>query len=107
MLRFKAVFIGSTIATLLCMAATGQSLVFEAASVKPAAEPGGTRMEGGPATSDPGRIRYRAISPRYLIMAAYRIGSFQLSEPGSLDGQTFDVDAKIPPGVTRAQLREM
>ncbi len=91
--------------TLLCGVALGQS--FEAASIKPAAPGGSVRMEGGPGTSDPGRIRYSSISLRYLIMAAYRIGSFQLSAPAWLDAKAFDIDAKVPPGATRAQLREM
>jgi uncharacterized protein (TIGR03435 family) len=63
-------------------------------------------MEGGPGTSDPGRIRY-SISLRYLVMAAYRVGSSQLSAPAWLDGKAFDIDAKLPAGATQAQLREM
>jgi uncharacterized protein (TIGR03435 family) len=85
--------------------AFGQS--FEAASIKPAAQRGSVRMQGGPGTSDPSRIRYSDMNLRYLVMAAYRIGSFQLSGPAWLDGKTFDVDATLPPGTTRAQLRAM
>jgi uncharacterized protein (TIGR03435 family) len=40
-------------------------------------------------------------------MAAYRVGGFQLSAPAWLDAKTFDLDAKLPPGATRAQLRDM
>jgi uncharacterized protein (TIGR03435 family) len=90
---------------LFCSAALSQS--FEAASIKPAALRGSVRMQGGPRTSDPGRIRYSGMNLRYLVMAAYRIGSFQLSAPAWLDGKTFDVDATLPPGATRAQLRGM
>jgi uncharacterized protein (TIGR03435 family) len=80
---------------------------FEAASIKPAAQRGRVRMEGGPGTADPGRIRYSDMNLRYLVMAAYRIASFQLSAPAWLDVKTFDVDAMLPPGATKAQLREM
>jgi len=93
------------LSVLFCGMALGQS--FEAASIKPAIQGGRARMEGGPGTADPVRIRYSDISLRYLVMAAYRVGAFQLSAPVWLDAKAFDVDAKLPPGATRAQLREM
>jgi uncharacterized protein (TIGR03435 family) len=89
---------------LFCAAALSQS--FEAASIKPAGQRGSVRMQGGPGTSDPGRIRY-SMSLRYLVMAAYRLGSFQLSGPVWLDSKAFDLDATLPPGASRAQLRAM
>jgi uncharacterized protein (TIGR03435 family) len=93
------------LSALFCGMALGQA--FEAASIKPAIQGGRARMEGGPGTSDPVRIRYSDISLRYLVMAAYRIGGFQLAAPAWLDAKTFDIDAKLPPGATRTQLREM
>jgi uncharacterized protein (TIGR03435 family) len=87
--------------------AAGAPQGFEAASIKPAMQGGRARMEGGPGSSDPIRIRYSSISLRYLVMAAYRVGGFQLSAPAWLDAKAFDVDARLPPGATRAQLREM
>ena len=86
--------------------ATAQQ-TFEAASIKPATQGGRARMEGGPGSADPIRIRYSNISLRYLVMAAYRVGAFQLSAPAWLDAKTFDVDAKLPRGATRAQLGQM
>jgi uncharacterized protein (TIGR03435 family) len=80
---------------------------FEAASIKPATQGGRARMEGGPGSSDPIRIHYSNISLRYLVMAAYRVGGFQLSAPAWLDAKTFELDAKLPRGATRAQLGEM
>lgn len=63
-------------------------------------------MEGGPGTTDPGRIDYRA-SLEYLIMAAYQVGSFQVLGPSWLNDRKFEIVAKLPPGATGPQLREM
>jgi len=61
-------------------------------------------MEGGPGTSDPGRIHYR-ISLRYLVMAAYGVGSSRLSAPAWLDDKTFEIVATLPPATAGVQLR--
>ena len=81
-------------ALLICGMTCAQS--FEAASIKPA-KPGARQrrpgLEGGPGTSDPGRIRYSNISLRDLILLAYRVRGFQLSAPDAkaLDAKTFEV----------------
>jgi uncharacterized protein (TIGR03435 family) len=87
-------------------------VAFEAASIKPANPSARQRrpgMEGGPGTSDPGRIRYSDISLRDLILLAYRVRPFQLVCPDAkaLDAKTFEVAAELPRGVTQAQLRLM
>lgn len=97
-------------ALLLCSATCAQS--FEAASIKPANPNARQRrpgLEGGPGTSDPGRIRYSDISLHDLILLAYRVCGFQLStqDAKALDAKTFEVVASLPPGVTRAQMRGM
>jgi uncharacterized protein (TIGR03435 family) len=90
--------------------AVGQS--FDAASVKPA-KPGARQrrpgLEGGPGTSDPGRIRYSGISLHDLILLAYHVRGFQLSavDARALDAKTFEVIAQLPPGATRSQLNVM
>jgi uncharacterized protein (TIGR03435 family) len=104
------VFAQAVVALLLCGAAFAQS--FEAASIKPA-KPGIRQrrpgLEGGPGTSDPGRIRYTDISLRDLILLAYRVRGFQLSaaDAKALDARTFEVVAQLPPGATPSQLRMM
>jgi uncharacterized protein (TIGR03435 family) len=104
------VFSQAAAALLLCGMAFAQS--FEAASIRPA-KPGMRQrrpgVEGGPGTSDPGRIGYSNISLRDLILLAYRVRGFQLSTPdaNALDAKTFDVIAQLPPGATRRQLRVM
>jgi uncharacterized protein (TIGR03435 family) len=63
-------------------------------------------MNGGPGTFDPQRIDYR-LSLRQLLTAAYRVGNLQLSAPTWLDDRRFDITAKLPSGITRAQLRQL
>jgi uncharacterized protein (TIGR03435 family) len=105
------------VTALLCTAAlahsqTAVTTAFEAASVKPAragARPSRPGLEGGPGTSDPGRIRYSNISLRDLILLAYRVRNFQLSaaDAKALDANTFAVQAQLPPDATQTQLRAM
>ncbi len=97
-------------ALVICGMTCAQS--FEAASVKPAKPDARQRrpgLEGGPGTSDPGRIRYSNISLRDLILLAYHVRGFQLSAPDAkaLDAKTFEVAASLPLGATRAQMRGM
>jgi len=105
----QALAIGGA-ALLVCGVAFAQS--FEAASIKPA-KPGIRQrrpgLEGGPGTSDPGRIRYSDISLRDLILLAYRVHGFQVSaaDAKALDAKTFEVVAQLPPGATRGELRVM
>ena len=56
-----------------------------AASLKgadPAARQRRPRVEGGPGTSDPGRIRYTGITLHNLILGAYRIRGLQPMDTG-------------------------
>jgi uncharacterized protein (TIGR03435 family) len=100
-----------------CCASFGQAqapmLTFEVASVKPGVLRGrstcGYRMEGGPGTSDPGRIAYHDISLSTLVKLAYlgnihACESYVLSAPKWLDSEGFDIVAKLPPGTTWPQL---
>jgi uncharacterized protein (TIGR03435 family) len=91
--------------------AAAQTLSFEVASVKPTApSPDGRiriMMRGGPGTSDPGQITYKGRSLKDLISSAYGVKSFQVSGPGWLDSERFDIDAKIPEGTTKEQFNMM
>jgi uncharacterized protein (TIGR03435 family) len=93
-----------TSAVLLCASiGLGQQpnskLTFEAVSVKPAAPQvmGWLQMggDGGPGTSDPGLIRFTDMTLKMLVMSAYDVQSFQVSGPFSMDGQHFDVIARV------------
>lgn len=79
---------------------------FETASIHPLLPGGVTRITGGPGTSDPTRIDLRA-SLQYLISAAYRVGSFQISGPSWLATAKVEITAKLPPHTTGEQLHEM
>ena len=87
-------------------AAWGQAPAFEVASIKPAApmEQGKMRIGFG---GDAGRIVYTNVSLKDVIATAYRVKPFQVSGPGWLDTERFDITAKIPEGVSRDKVPDM
>jgi uncharacterized protein (TIGR03435 family) len=79
---------------------------FEVASVKPAtsgSDPMSYRINGGPGTSSPGQLVCRNVSLRPLLLKAYDLKSYQLAGPPWIDGDKYDIDAKIPPEATKEQ----
>jgi uncharacterized protein (TIGR03435 family) len=92
-----------------------KSLTFDAASVKPATPPtpNGRGMvmfagpSGGPGTKDPGRINYPYMSLKNLLMNAYDVKNYQITGPGFLDTERFDIIATMPPETTKEQFRVM
>jgi uncharacterized protein (TIGR03435 family) len=102
---------------LLMMAAIGAAssqtaasdrLAFEVASVKPAESASGRfTMNGGPGTSDPGRITYTNIMLRRILLSAYEVGNYRISGPDWLDSLRFDIAAKVPDGATKEQFQSM
>jgi uncharacterized protein (TIGR03435 family) len=109
----------------LCLAAYGQTPgqtqvqaqgqppgpTFDVASIKPAPAPAGGRMmmgmQGGPGTKDPGLYRCNNCNLSMLVTEAYHIKYYQLSVPGSLETERFDISAKVPDGATKEQFRLM
>jgi uncharacterized protein (TIGR03435 family) len=87
------------------------SPAFEVASVKPAAPIVGNRvmvgMRGGPGSSDPGQITYNNVTVKNLLMNAYGVKGFQISGPGWLDSERYDIVAKVPRGATKEQFMVM
>jgi uncharacterized protein (TIGR03435 family) len=88
------------------------SPTFEVASVKPAPplEPGkGMRVgcSGGPGSSDPGMLHCVNYSMSNLLVYAYSIKSYQLTGPGWMDSERYEIVAKVPAGVTKEQVRLM
>lgn len=83
----------------------GQS--FEVASIKPAAPmPPGRMMigmRGGPGTPEPGQMTFTNVSISDLIQNAYDVKSYQISGPGWLESERFDIEAKVPAGTTKEQ----
>ncbi len=84
---------------------------FEVASIKPSAPQDMHRMRvmmrGGPGTPDPGQITYINVALRNLVMNAYGVKNYQITGPGTLDSERFDVTAKVPKGATKDDLKVM
>ncbi len=100
----------------LACAAFGQAadgLVFEVASVKPSppVKPGDRvyfgPARGGPGTPDPGQITWTYARFLDLLMTAYDVKNYQISGPGWLSDERYDVVAKLPAGATKEQVRAM
>ena len=92
----------------------GQSPAFEVASVKVALPPERQPMfcivpcaPGERLTIVGARVDIRYMSLYNLITTAYRIRKYQLSGPDWMRNQRFDIEAKIPNGVSKDQLPEM
>jgi uncharacterized protein (TIGR03435 family) len=87
------------------------SPAFEVASVKPAAPIIGNRimvgMRGGPGTPDPGQITYNNVTVKGVLTNAYGVKGFQISGPGWLDSERYDIVAKVPRGATKEQFMVM
>ncbi|SPE43153.1 conserved exported hypothetical protein [Candidatus Sulfopaludibacter sp. SbA3] len=89
---------------------TDGSPSFEVASVKvsPPVTSGWTmKADGGPGSGDPTRIDYRNISMAILLSRAYDLKFVQLSGPDWIMEEKYDIEARLPPGVTRAQFPQM
>ena len=79
---------------------------FEVASVKPAAPQTGGRMMvrmGG----DAGRVDYTNVSLKQILTKAYDVKSYQITGPSWLDTERYDIVAKVPDGVPKAQIPAM
>jgi uncharacterized protein (TIGR03435 family) len=97
-------------------AAWGQTptsnLSFEVASVKPSGPQSVRGSSGGPGTRDPERFTYSGAVLRDLLFNAYLqtgVDGYrdQISGPGWIDTEKYDVAVKIPPGTTKEQFRKM
>ena len=103
--------VSAGLAVLMFCAAWAQtaenSATFEVASVKPAAPITDNRimvmMRGGPGSSDPGQITYNNVTVKGVLTQAYGVKGFQISGPGWLDSERYDIVAKLPRGATKAE----
>ncbi len=88
-------------------------LEFEVASVKASAPPAGNGtirlgQQGGPGSSNPGRVTYAFSTIRDLMVDAYGIGRSQITGgPNWLHSERFDIVAKAPAGATKEQVKVM
>jgi uncharacterized protein (TIGR03435 family) len=94
-------------------AASAQTPSFEVASVKPAAlgraMPLMELMMGDDVhfRQKPGRIDYRGVTLRMLLKRAWELSAEQISGPGWLDTERYDISATLPPDTAPEQLRLM
>jgi uncharacterized protein (TIGR03435 family) len=98
--------------TLISSMAFGQSpetqLSFEVASVKPSGPRSVRMFDGGPGTHDPGRISYTKATLHDVLVKAWGLEDYQqISGPGWLGVETYDILATIPPGTTKEQFQMM
>jgi uncharacterized protein (TIGR03435 family) len=104
---------------LLCLATFAQQqsepkaapLAFDAASVSSFVTSPGvpvrSKMSGGPASPDPGRIDYQGVTFGVLIQRAYGLPFYRLALPAWMNSQCYSVQATIPAGTVEPQFRLM
>lgn len=95
---------------------------FEVASIKRAADVpdtfggrlgfmrpvmGATDQPGTIPMPNPTRVAIRHMTLLRIVAAAYRLPPTQVSGPGWMDEEPFDVDAKVPLGTPESQVNEM
>jgi uncharacterized protein (TIGR03435 family) len=64
-------------------------------------------FRGGPGTTNPNRIDYSGVTLKMLLARAYNLRTDQISGPGWLDTQKYEIVAKLPPGTDVEGLRFM
>jgi uncharacterized protein (TIGR03435 family) len=76
---------------------------FEVASIRPSSpttSSGGVRIDGA-------QVHYARFPFREFIARAYGVRLSQVIGPEWMDSERFDIDAKLPPGSTPAQIADM
>jgi uncharacterized protein (TIGR03435 family) len=94
---------------LVCCTGFGQTAAppsFEVASIKPAPAPTGGNMRVG-MRRETGRVTYSGMSLKNLIANGFRVKPYQISGPGWLDSERFEIVAKLPEGASQDQIPEM
>ena len=98
----------------VCAAVNGQDqpTTFEVASVKISppfdhSKPPINGCSGGPGSSDPGLYQCHYLTLQGLVIAAFDLAPYQYPYVPSGDHTTYDIEAKVPAGATREQLRGM
>jgi uncharacterized protein (TIGR03435 family) len=84
-------------------------VVFDVASLRHGApgDYGARGNGGGPGTKDPTSYSVENYPLSGLLLIAYGISNYQLSGPAWLDEERFTVNAKVPIGATKDQLKVM
>lgn len=61
-------------------------------------------IQGGPGSSDPERLSGNSVSIKSLVLRAYGVKNYQVRGPAWIDDARYDIQAKVPAGVSRNQL---
>jgi uncharacterized protein (TIGR03435 family) len=85
---------------------------FEVASVKRSGPQAGTvgiegKIIGGPGTADPLHVRGKRVTLFALIRTAYDVASDQISGPGWLQEEHYDITAEVPKGSAKSDVKLM
>lgn len=110
MMRITILSVGMFVAAGALFGQAAPRLEFEVATVKPSPPINGFIRIGprlGPGTADPSRVNYQLASLKYLLQIAYGVKNFQITGPGWLDSERYDVVATVPPGATKEQVNVM
>ena len=102
------------IRTLICLilplavySQPGDTPAFEVASVKVTSPDARRVCGGGPGSASPGLWRCSNIPLAFVISYAYGFEAYQFSPRESCCQASFDFEAKVPAGATKAQFRQM
>lgn len=94
------------LAAITALALWGQNpLAFEVATIKLSPPHDGRMMMGF--GGDPGRVILTNMSLKTMLSQAYNVKEYQIAGPDWLDNTRFDVNAKVPTGVSRDKAPEM
>jgi uncharacterized protein (TIGR03435 family) len=109
-------------ASLTAAAQSPPELQFDVASVKiatplalraPIESGPGAPLQGGPGTSDPGRIAIRNLNLRTIVVLALGGGAgtslpaSRIVTPDWMDTQRYDIEARVPAGATKAEANQI
>ena len=99
------------LSALTAIAAFGQQLAFEVASIRSAAQITPELIQAGKLhvgmKIDAGRVDIGYASLRDLVMQAYDVKPFQVTAPDWMATERFDILAKMPEGATKEQVPAM
>jgi uncharacterized protein (TIGR03435 family) len=92
------------------LSAHAASMEFEVATVKPTPPPdmsGGKVMLRFGCSNDPGRVSCSGITIKDMLTRGYSLKPYQITGPGWIESERWDVTAKIPDGAPADKLPEM
>src|SRR5215471_9967898 len=104
---YKTIPLTLAAAALCAQAAT---MEFEVATVKPTPPPdmsGGKVMLRFGCSNDPGRVSCSGISIKDMLIRGYSLKPYQVTGPGWIESERWDVTAKIPEGAPADKVPEM